>query len=90
MLISRGDRRTLRAIVEAVRSGCRFDSWREHFDYAAWLDAFSAANVAVDPNLYANMGAALPWDLIDGGTDKALLIAEHERAMALKGATDAV
>src|SRR4030067_2225001 len=36
-ILSRGDRRLGRVIHSAWKSGARFDTWNEHFNFARWL-----------------------------------------------------
>jgi radical SAM family uncharacterized protein len=69
MLLSKGDRRTGRVIAAAYRSGCRFDSWREYFDYEVWLAAFAACGVPSDRDLYADEGRPQPWGFIEVGKE---------------------
>jgi radical SAM superfamily enzyme YgiQ (UPF0313 family) len=82
MLLAKGDRRTLRAVLAAVRLGCRFDSWREHFDYEQWMKAFEIAGISVARDAYASRGAPLPWEIIDAGTPREFLLSEYEKAIS--------
>ncbi len=81
-VIARGDRRITKAIVEAVRLGCKFDGWREHFNFNKWMQAF--ANTGIDPDYYARrewgIDEILPWDIIGTGVDKEFYIRENEKA----------
>ena len=78
---SRGDRRLAKAIFKAWEAGCKFDTWKEHFNYDIWLDAFRAAGI--DPFLYAHrersLTELLPWDHIDTGVTSEYLKSEYER-----------
>ncbi|MCL2747915.1 MAG: TIGR03960 family B12-binding radical SAM protein, partial [Oscillospiraceae bacterium] len=80
--LSRGDRRVADAIETAFRSGCRMDSWSEHFSLATWRSAFEAAGLYMP--FYARRVRArdecLPWAHIATGVDAAHLWRERERA----------
>jgi radical SAM family uncharacterized protein len=64
MVLAKGDRRILPAIIEAVRLGCRFDSWREQFRYDLWIQAFE--NVGMDPASSAGTDASARSDASAG------------------------
>ena len=80
--LSRGDRRTGRAIYNAWRSGCRFDAWSEHFHYDAWQRAFKDAGL--DMEFYAgrerSLDEVLPWSHIEIGVAPEFLKEEYRRA----------
>ncbi|MDR1029086.1 MAG: B12-binding domain-containing radical SAM protein, partial [Clostridiales Family XIII bacterium] len=80
MLLAKGDRRTLRAVTAAVRLGCRFDSWREHFNYERWMEAFASAGLPVSREDYTEPDAPLPWDIVDTGVPRAFLLREYADA----------
>ncbi len=73
--LSRGDRRLADVIQHAWAAGARFDAWREHFAYDAWLQAFEQAGL--DPDFYTHrerpIDETLPWDHIDVGVKKQFL-----------------
>jgi len=81
MALAKGDRRTLDAIMNAVSSGCRFDSWREHFSYEKWKEAFAAAGLPLGPGGYTDENEPLPWDIIDVGIGKKALISQYRKAL---------
>ncbi|HZV80547.1 MAG TPA: TIGR03936 family radical SAM-associated protein, partial [Geobacteraceae bacterium] len=84
-VFARGDRRLGKVLVEALRLGCRFDSWGDHFRFPAWQKAFAA--LAIDPRFYLRRRAVdevLPWDHLDSGVSKEFLL--KERQLALEGA----
>lgn len=83
-VFARGDRRLSKAIITAVRRGCKFDAWGEFFDFDKWLEAIR--DCGLDPDFYAarerSYDEVLPWDHIDVGVTKEFLIRENERAKA--------
>ncbi|MEW5761626.1 MAG: TIGR03960 family B12-binding radical SAM protein [Bacillota bacterium] len=82
-VFARGDRRLGAVLREARARGCRFDGWREHFRYEAWLEAFSAAGLAPENYAYRryDYDEILPWEHIDSGVSKEFLAVEHRRAL---------
>jgi len=78
MQISKGDRRIANVIVEAVKRGCRFDSWREFFDYSLWQEAFSAAGLKMDNSRYTETNMELPWDVIGYNVEREFLLREFK------------
>jgi radical SAM family uncharacterized protein len=81
MFLAKGDRRTLGAIVAAVRAGAKFDSWREHFDYERWRKAIADTALPDFSALYTDPDMPLPWGIIDAGNGDTLLRTEYERAL---------
>jgi radical SAM family uncharacterized protein len=81
-VFARGDRRVGEALIKAVQLGCKFDGWREHFNYERWMKAFQ--QIGLDPDFYASRERAyneiLPWDIIDSGISKKFLIMENDKA----------
>ena len=81
-VFARGDRRLCKAIITAVRRGCKFDAWGEFFDFDKWLGAME--DCGIDPEFYAererSYDEVLPWDHIDVGITKEFLISENEKA----------
>ena len=82
-VFARGDRRLGQVIEAATDSGCRFDGWREHFDFGRWQQAFTACQL--DPEWYLRRrdeDEILPWDHIDCGLPKDFFRAERHKALA--------
>jgi radical SAM family uncharacterized protein/radical SAM-linked protein len=82
-VFARGDRRLSAVLERAVELGCRFDGWRECFDFAKWKQVF--ADCGIDPAWYLRERAedeALPWDHIDCGATKDFYLRERKRAHA--------
>lgn len=80
-VFARGDRRLLPAIIEAVKNGCKFDSWDEHYKFDEWLKAFKTCGI--DPDWYLrerSYDEVLPWEHIDIGITKEFFIRENEKA----------
>jgi len=83
-VFARGDRRLANLLLEAYRLGCRFDGWRDHFDWAKWQQAFEACGV--DPLWYLRERGEdeiLPWEHIDSRIPRQWL--RDERNKALQG-----
>ncbi len=81
-VIARGDRRLGKAIWNAWKMGCKFDSWEEFFDFDKWKQAIADAGLTME--FYASRERSadeiMPWDHIDVGVSKAFLRREYERA----------
>jgi len=79
---ARGDRRLSSVILAALKLGCRFDGWSEHFRFDLWQQAFEECGVDMD--FYARrvreFDEVLPWEHIDIGISRELLIKEAKRA----------
>ena len=82
-VFARGDRRVSKALLEAYRLGCIYDSWGEHFRYDLWMQAFE--NTGVDIAFYnlreRDLDEVLPWDFINIGVSKEFLKREWKNAM---------
>jgi len=82
-VFARGDRRLGAVLEKAVERGCRFDGWREHFNFQNWLAAF--ADVGLDPDWYLRRRGddeLLPWDHIDCGIAPEFLRSERDKALS--------
>jgi len=88
--LGRGDRRLGPVIRLAWQNGARLDAWDEHFDYSAWLAAFTAAGL--DPSWYAQRdiptGEALPWAHLGAGVTQAFMLRDRKRALAARTTQD--
>ncbi|HQM62215.1 MAG TPA: TIGR03960 family B12-binding radical SAM protein [Acidobacteriota bacterium] len=85
-ILSRGDRRLTPVILDAWRSGARFDGWDECFRPDQWAAAFERCRV--DPSVYLAPvipGGELPWGHIDLGASEPFL--RREWAAASEGRT---
>ncbi|SHJ08722.1 radical SAM-linked protein/radical SAM family uncharacterized protein [Malonomonas rubra DSM 5091] len=81
-VFARGDRRLAKVLERAVELGCRFDGWREHFDFEKWMQAF--ADCDIDPFWYLrqrDFDEVLPWDHIDCGLPKSFFRSELDKAL---------
>ncbi|MBN1849951.1 MAG: TIGR03960 family B12-binding radical SAM protein [Deltaproteobacteria bacterium] len=81
-VFSRGDRRLTPALIEAWRSGARFDAWSDHFNMAGWKKAFQKSGVDPEFYLYRSrpFDEVFPWDHIQSGVTKDYLRMENTRA----------
>lgn len=81
-VIARGDRRLGKAIYNAWKMGCKFDSWEEFFDFDKWVKAIADAGLTME--FYASRQRTpdeiFPWDHIDVSVSKAFLRREYEKA----------
>lgn len=82
--LSRGDRRLGAVILQAWRSGAKFDAWSEHLNLQAWQDAF--ARVGLESDFYTlrqrSLDEVLPWDHISTGVSKHFLITDLRLSQA--------
>ncbi len=80
-VFARGDRRLSAVLERAVELGCRFDGWRECFDFSKWQQVFADCNV--DPAWYLRQrdeDEILPWEHIDCGIPKSFFLDERNKA----------
>ena len=86
-LLSRGDRRVGRVILQAWRDGARFDGWSEHFSFDRWMAAAQTAfaDQPVDVDWYTirerHQSEVLPWDHLDSGLDSEWLWADWQDSL---------
>ncbi|MGH2369616.1 MAG: B12-binding domain-containing radical SAM protein, partial [Chloroflexota bacterium] len=84
-ILSRGDRRVGRAILEAWRRGARFDAWSEHLSWPAWEAGMRLAglDLAFFTSRQRDIREVLPWDHVDVGVPRWHLVAQWRRALGL-------
>ncbi len=78
-ILSRGDSKTGKIILEAYKRGAIFDEWDEFFNWTSWqiaLEGYSQPNIDIDENP--------PWSFIDTGISTSYLKREFERAKKSK------
>jgi radical SAM family uncharacterized protein/radical SAM-linked protein len=88
-VFARGDRRLGAVLEAAVRRGCRFDGWRDHFRWDLWQQAFTDAGLDAAWYLRQRLpGEVLPWDHIDARVSKDFLLRERQAALLARGTPD--
>ena len=81
-MLSLGDRRMGRALLEVWRRGGRFDGWTEHFSWERWTEALEAAGVPKSRHLRdKDLKETLPWDVVDASIRKPFLVVEWKKAL---------
>ncbi len=81
-MLSLGDRRMGRAILEVWRRGGRFDAWSEHFSWERWNEALEAAGIPKSRHLREkDLKETLPWDVVDAFIRKPFLVVEWKKAL---------
>ena len=82
-VLARGDRKLGGVLEKALDSGCKFDGWREHFDFQKWMKAFD--ETGIDPYFYSTRARELdevfPWEHIKPGVSMDFLRNEYSRAL---------
>ena len=65
-IVSRGDERAGRLVLDAYRRGARLDAWEEHIRIDIWREAISAAgwDVISETCRQRAQDEKLPWDLV--------------------------
>ena len=88
--LARGNRQTGNAILNAYRSGCRYDAWTEHFQLLKWEEAFIKAGFSLTEcaSQVHELSALLPWDVINPAITKEFLIDELEKTKTREPTTD--
>ncbi len=77
-ILSRGDRRLGRLLLQAYRNGCKFDGWSEHLDLRRWEKAADQTGIdALDYLRERPLDEPLPWDHIDTLVTKQYYVKEY-------------
>jgi len=82
-VFARGDRRLGEVLERAHFLGCKFDAWREHFNFEAWQQAFTESGLSMEfyTNRMRDEDEILPWDHISCGVKKEYLLEEKKKAL---------
>ena len=82
-LLSRGDRRTARAVENAWRAGARLDSWHEQMKADRWWAAFATADIDIEKQLHEpyDLHDRLPWDHVNVKYGRTFLEKEQNRSV---------
>lgn len=81
-VLSRGDRRTGRAILIAWQRGARMDAWSEHLNANLWWEAIADAGIDVQGQVHQpyELTDRLPWDHVNVKFGRGYLEKEQGRA----------
>lgn len=81
-VLSRGDRRTGKAIRLAWQRGARMDGWTEHLDPQRWWTAIEDAGIDVEKQVHEpyQLLDKLPWDHVNVKFGRAYLEKEQGRS----------
>ncbi|MHB1047150.1 MAG: TIGR03960 family B12-binding radical SAM protein [Thermoanaerobaculia bacterium] len=81
-MLSLGDRRMSKALLEVWKRGGKFDGWSEHFSWQRWTEALEAAGVPKERHLREkDLKETLPWDVVDASIRKPFLVVEWKKAL---------
>lgn len=81
-VLSRGDRRTGKAIENAWREGARMDGWTEYMNPQRWWDALASAEIDIEKTVHEKyeLMDKLPWDHVNVKFGRPYLEKEQGRA----------
>ncbi|MDH5405398.1 MAG: TIGR03960 family B12-binding radical SAM protein [Candidatus Aminicenantes bacterium] len=84
-VFSRGDRSLGKSLLKAWQKGCRFDGWTDQLRFDLWMEAFQETDTSPESYLYKKTACEshLPWDHIQTGVPKSLMV--EELRLALEG-----
>ena len=81
-VLTRGDRRVGRAMIQAWKDGARLDGWQECFNPRTWKSAFD--KLGMDPLFFSHrersLSETLPWDHILTKRDRNFLETEQGKS----------
>jgi radical SAM superfamily enzyme YgiQ (UPF0313 family) len=82
-VLARGGREVWPIVLDAWKSGCRFDSWRDKLRFDLWEKAIEKNGTSIDELLSAfDPNVPLPWEAFTVKVSKNYLLRERERAIA--------
>lgn len=76
-ICARGDYKIAQVIEQARKAGAKFDAWNDQFNLTYWEQAFE--KVGINPYDYLHCNTPLPWEMIDIGVKKEVLIQEYKK-----------
>ncbi|MDR2301817.1 MAG: TIGR03960 family B12-binding radical SAM protein [Deltaproteobacteria bacterium] len=80
-LLSRGDRRLGRLILEVFKNGARFEAWNDRFQLSHWEEAMIRLNLPQEEFVRPrDLDETLPWDHLFCGVNRDYLLKELEKA----------
>lgn len=84
-VFSQGDRRLGRVIKRAFEKGCKFDGWADRLNFNTWTESFKDEDISLSfyTHRKKDFSEHLPWDHIDCGITKDLLVQEAKKALEL-------
>jgi len=79
---ARGNRKLGGVLIDAWKSGCRFDGWSDFFDFDRWLAAFEKNDIRATEFTAGPFTTQRPlaWEHIDTGIKPTFLLKERKRA----------
>lgn len=82
-VLARGDRRMGTVLLNAWKSGCRFDGWTDQFNLSRWIESLKQSDVPIDffTTRKRRQEEPLPWDHMDSLVDKQFLKDQWESAL---------
>ena len=89
-VFARGDRKLNNVLQVAHQLGCKFDEWRENFDFELWKKAFN--DCGIEMAFYANRrreeNEIFPWEHISCGVRKEYMLSEKKKALSGEKTSD--
>jgi radical SAM family uncharacterized protein/radical SAM-linked protein len=82
-ILARGDRRMGKVLLNAWKSGSRFDGWTDQFNLSRWTESLLRSEVPIDffTHRKRRQEELLPWDHMDSLVDKQFLKDQWESAL---------
>ena len=82
-VMSRGDRRVSKLILEAFKQGAKFDSWEDLLNIDLWKNAAKDINLNLEHEAtkHRDLNDTNPWEIIDTGILKKFLQEEYNKAI---------
>lgn len=89
-VFARGDRKLNNVLQVAHQLGCKFDEWRENFNFELWKKAFN--DCGIEMAFYANRrreeNEIFPWEHISCGVSKEYMLSEKKKALSGEKTSD--
>ena len=80
-VISRGDRKVGKLILDSYKNGAKFDAWDEFFDFSIWAKSAQKNDINFDEYSDSkDINQNLCWEHIDAGIDKEFLKNEFRKS----------
>jgi radical SAM-linked protein len=88
-VLARGDERLSEVVLTAYRNGATFDDRSERFDFGIWEQAFRTSDIPWRSYLAErDPHTPLPWEHIDVGVTRDLLLGERDRSQRAEPTAD--